>query len=170
MQNSMVIARASRSRLKKVVTNFDFILSLATLVMAPVQQECECSIWVICQIYENGETGLLEAHVSQESADAAKKDMRGIEVEVMELELKSIIDIDAPPKSKKRCVPLIICVCSILTPPPATSPAPIHRRRIRRKSRTPTMKAMTMEKVTHPIRTLHRRPKSTAMRYQTSRM
>lgn len=69
--------------------------------MAPVEQQRECSIWVIAQIYDNGETSLLEAHVSQESADVATKALRGVEVEVMELHLKSLIDLEAPLKDKK---------------------------------------------------------------------
>ena len=79
--------------------------SSSTLTMAPVAEEYDPKVWVIHREYDDGDTSLVEAHVSYESALAGMKAMGHIKVDLQELQLKSVIDVDAPKKkSKKRFV------------------------------------------------------------------
>ena len=70
--------------------------------MAPVTEEDDTRVWVIHREYDDGDTSLVEAHVSYESALAGMKAMGHIKVDLQELPLRSVIDIEAPKKKKNK--------------------------------------------------------------------
>lgn len=70
--------------------------------MAAATEPYQSNIWVIHQEYDDGATSLVEAHVSHDSAVAAMRSMGHMHVDVQELQLKSVVDIEASTKKNKK--------------------------------------------------------------------